>query len=321
VKGEAVLAGVIAIACSFVLGYSAQRASTCAVRAAAEVYERRFPTLLIGFVIAAAAAGLICVACSKTSFVPLHFAGRGRLGSELIAGAVLVGCGAVINGGCLLGTLAGIGRGEVRLLAVLPGLALGFWVAQVALGRAATMAPPPLALPPPPALALAIFLPLFATGWLVLEWHGQSAERRISVGLWMTLMGCCGALLFAIQPGWSYADAIRRGVALPRMTVMAPMSIGWTGVAVVVTMFAGAISAGLAARSFRLVRPSRRTISASFLGGSAMAVGATLVPGGNDTLLFWAIPALSASGIAAYAVMTLTIFALIGLTRLRATSR
>ncbi len=38
-----------------------------------------------------------------------------------------------------------------------------------------------------------------------------------------------------------------------------------------------------------------------------MALGGTLIPGGNDSLLLAAIPAVSLSGITAYAVMSATV--------------
>ena len=44
-----------------------------------------------------------------------------------------------------------------------------------------------------------------------------------------------------------------------------------------------------------------------FAGGTIMGLGAALVPGGNDTLLLWAIPGLTIYGVLAYGSMLVAI--------------
>jgi uncharacterized protein len=107
-------------------------------------------------------------------------------------------------------------------------------------------------------------------------------------------------LLYVLQPGWSYADAVRRGVE----PVMAMMTASWSGaIAALMTVF-GAIVSATRLRVFNPARPSVADIARSLGGGVLIAIGATMIPGGNDTLLLASVPAGSVSGAIAFTVMT-----------------
>jgi uncharacterized protein len=113
---------VFAAGCAFLMGYSVNQASTCAVNAAKELVDHRHGTMLTGFAVAVGTAGLICLPLSWLLGGTGHLAMGGAIGWPLVIGAVMLGLGAVINDACLLGTLSRIGHGEVRFLALPIGL-------------------------------------------------------------------------------------------------------------------------------------------------------------------------------------------------------
>ena len=122
----------------------------------------------------------------------------------------------------------------------------------------------------------------------------------------MVLFGAAGALLYALVPGWTYADAVRRAV------VTTPSGMTGFGAALcAAATLAGAVTAGLRSGRFTYQPPTLRGMARSLLGGMVMAIGGVLVPGGNDTLLFAALPALSPGGIAAYLTMTASVLAIL----------
>lgn len=113
---------ILVLICAFLVGMAIGGSSTCAVTASREILLHRRGTMLLGFVIAMGIAGAITL--------PLHWllGSAAHLASEVPISGALVS-GAVINDACLLGTLARIGQGEVRFLALPFGLALGFALA------------------------------------------------------------------------------------------------------------------------------------------------------------------------------------------------
>ena len=74
-------------------------------------------------------------------------------------------------------------------------------------------------------------------------------------------------------------------------------------------LFAGAVIGALLAGHLRWQRPTVRRSLRCAAGGFIMGCGAALVPGGNDTLLLWAIPGLTVNGALAFAVMLAVIAA------------
>ena len=82
---------------------------------------------------------------------------------------------------------------------------------------------------------------------------------------------------------------------------------GEISILTVAASIAGAVTAALRQGKWRLQRPTLADIVKSFVGGALMGVGVALIPGGNNSLILAAIPALSPGGTAAYLLMTATI--------------
>ena len=300
----------MAVGLAFLLGYAVNQASTCAVTAAKQLLHDADSGLTVGFLLSVAVAGLVTLPLAWWLGPAAHLSAWTLVTPGLLGGAVLLGLGAVINDACLFGTLHRIGDGELRFLALPVGLGLGFVLAahlpEIAGGPGETN---PLAAPGPEGWAA---LGLFALAALV-SGRILVARKRVvpratawPLPLTMVLFGLAGALLYALVPGWTYADAVRRTVGA------APSAM--TGIAAALcalATLAGTLSAGLRSGRFHYRAPTLAGMARSLLGGMVMALGSVLVPGGNDTLLFAALPALSPGGIAAYLTMTVTVLGLL----------
>lgn len=301
------LAGLAAIA-AVVMGYALNQGSTCAVLAARQVLEERRPTLLLGFAVAAATAGLVWLPLAWTGITELtpdRAAGPG-----LIAGAALLGAGAVLNRACLLGSISRIGDGRFSYLGLPVGLFFGFIVADMAGAEPSPVRPNMLGhVSEVSALVLVGFGVLLWLGWAIMRALGDRKEaHRWSTRSAMVVLGVAGATLFAAAPGWTLADAVRLAAPQGPMTLMAA---GTLGLGMFTLLCLGAVVSGLRRRSFVPRRPHPAALLRSVSGGAVMAVGASLVPGGNDTLLLAALPGATIGGAVAYGTMTLVVFALL----------
>ncbi|WAC24425.1 YeeE/YedE thiosulfate transporter family protein [Blastomonas sp. SL216] len=304
------------VACAFLVGLSIGRGSTCAVTAAKEVVFKRHGTMLIGFVLAASAAGLVTYPLGWLSGSTFHVTADVPVSAALVVGAVLIGVGAVINDACLLGTLARIGQGEIHFLALPVGLALGFGIAdQQAILAAGVPIENPHAMPSlAGGLIVAVFGGLLIAGWWYL---GRQRKVRPDARTWsrgvMVVMGVCGALLFGLEPHWSYPDAVHAAVARNRMD----LHLDIRALAIALALVAGSVCSAALSGAFVLQKPTFALIGRSILGGAVMAFGGTLIPGGNDSLLLAAIPSGTLSGLAAYGIMTVTVPAVLWLSHAR----
>lgn len=304
------------VACAFIVGISIGKGSTCAVTAAKEAVFKRHGTMLIGFVLAASAAGLVTYPLSWLSGSTFHVAAGVPISAPLVVGAVLIGIGAVINDACLLGTLARIGQGEVRFAALPLGLALGFGIAdEQGILSAGIPIENPHAMP---SLAGGLIVAMFGVSLIAAWWYlGRQGKTRPDARTWprgvMVVMGVCGALLFGLEPHWTYSDAVHAAVARGRMD----LHLDLRALAIALALVAGSICSAAMSGAFVLQKPSITQIGRSLFGGAVMAFGGTLIPGGNDSLLLAAIPSGTLSGIAAYGIMTVTVCAILWLSTVR----
>jgi hypothetical protein len=302
---------VLVWVCALVIGYSIHQGGTCGVAAARDLVERRRVDLFAGFAVATGVAGIVCLPALWLTGTGTQLGGMTSIGPRLFIGSVLLAWGAVLNDACLLGSLWRLGNGEMRLLALPVGLAIGFMVANIIPGGISPhLSPSTLGLP-----GAAGFVVVAASGviltvaLLVLKRYGLRQSDRWPLAVAMAVLGAGGALLYVVQPGWSYADAVRRGVS----PLMAMMANGWGGAIAAFLTAAGAIISAVRLRAFKPGWPTFAGVVRSLGGGILIALGATMIPGGNDTLLLASVPAGSISGVIAYTVMTLVVIATIAL--------
>lgn len=282
----------------FAVGVALHGGGTCAVGAARSLawHGETGPTL--GLLLAMAVAGMIVLPAAWAAGGAVRLATSAPVDLRLLAGGVLLGVGATVNGACLLGSLTRLGDGELRLLALPLGLGLGFRVAGgLDLSAEAAATRNALSAPSAAGLALVAGSALLAISFaLLIRRRGDDRLLAASVAL-----GAAGALLFLLRPGWSYADLVHQRFAAAMQLAGAPA----TGAALATIV--GAASLAWMRRAFRWQPPTLAGLARSLAGGALMAGGSVLVPGGNDALLLAAVPAGVPSGIVAWAVMTATV--------------
>lgn len=288
---------------AFGFGYAANQGGTCLVVAAHELHRRQPPKMFVGFLAASAAAGLVAVPIVWTGTLGATLAPSTSINFLLLIGAIAFGLGALINDTCLLGSLARLGDGEMRLLALPAGLAIGILAADF--GRFGAVATWPSFIARPSVLGAATLLALAVVLALAVIFVSRKTppRRRQSwaFGASMIGLGITGGLLYALSPAWTFADLIQRGLPLR----MSPT--GEVALVAVIASVAGAITASVRQGRLRLQRPTAAGILRSIAGGALMGIGIGLIPGGNDALILAAMPTLSPGGIVAYLVMTTTI--------------
>lgn len=289
--------------------------------AAEELYARRPPRMFVGFLVVSAAAGLVAVPLAWMETLDATLLPSSSISFLLIIGAIAFGLGALINQTCLLGSLVRLGDGEMRLLALPVGLAIGILaVDHGRFGHVPTW-PSLIARPSVTGLVtlLAFLIVLVPAIFFVCIKTGQREKPDWSFGGSMVGLGITGGLLYVLPLAWTFADLIQRGLPL----TMAPA--GEIALAAAISSLAGALTASFRQGNLHFRMPTAIGILRSVAGGALMGIGIGLIPGGNDGLILAAVPTLSPGGIFAYLLMTTTI--IIGLAahgtllRLRASRR
>ena len=259
--------------------------------------------MFVGFLAASAAAGLVAVPMVWTGTLGATLAPSTSINFLLLIGAIAFGLGAFTNDTCLLGSLARLGDGEMRLLALPLGLAIGILaVDHCGFGTDATW---PSLISRPSVTGLVTLLVFLAVLVLALVFVSIKSVLRTtadwSFGASMIGLGITGGLLYALSPGWTFADLIQRGLPLR----MSP--VGEVALTAVISSIAGAPTASFRQGNLRLQLPTANGILRSVVGGTLMGIGIALIPGGNDGLILAGVPTLSPGAIVAYLLMTMTI--------------
>lgn len=285
---------------AFVLGTALARANSCTVASARRLVCDGKTDWMLGLLFAISWAGLTMAAFALALPRIVVLPAPVPVGWQLFAGGVIMGIGATLNMGCFLGSVAGLGRGDVGFLFTLAGIAGALALASESIHSLLLVgAAAPLHTAGTITAEILLFAPVAMLGlrrWL------QLRQRPV---LALMVVGLAGGTVYACNPDWSYTSGLARLAAsgLTPATLLAESAT----VAVVLGVVASAIAGG----RFKLKLPGWRTALARLGGGAMMAAGAMLVPGGNDTLMLWAIPGLAAYGLIAYAVMIVTIMLLV----------
>lgn len=290
----------LSIALGLLIGLSLGHGGTCSVAAARRLALRGEIGPTLGLLLALGAAGCVALPLAWASDGAARLPTAAAVDWRVFLGGALLGVGAMANGACLLGSLTRLGDGETRLLALPAGLAFGFWAA-ASVGLAPAAAATRGAFGEPSAaggLMIVGFLALAIAAIVAIRGTGPAPGRLVPASI---ALGVFGAVLFLLRPGWSYADILHQRFAATMQLA------GATGTGAALATIAGAAMAAVRRGTFRLRSPAPFAVARSFGGGALMAVGAMLVPGGNDALLLAAVPTGVPSGAVAYAVMTATV--------------
>jgi toxin CptA len=271
------------------LGVLMSRTSLCTVAGVQQCLRERSAEGLRPMLAAASAAGVVLLACSLLWPAAIALPRGQPIGLALLAGAAVLGLGALVNGACYLGSVLYIGRGNLNFLLTLAGLGLA--------SRAAAMPSPLLAAGGArmsPGVAGLLGAALFA----LLAFIALRRQRRALV-LAAGASGLVAGAVFALHPAWSY------GAVVDALARARPGALG--ALVPALMLFAGASLGALLQHRWRLVHFTPVPALRCLAGGLLMGWGAHLIPGGNDMLLLWAIPGLTLYGLVAYLAMAATI--------------
>lgn len=321
----------LALLCAALIGFAAQRASLCNVRAVAEIMTNGSAHMLGSLLQAALWMATL------TGVLVLGFGLRPPTvlapapAAWALAGGGFFGLGAALNGGCSLSTLHRLAEGDLGMAATLAGLVLGVmaWALAAPWLGSVTLAPVTPAWTRWPALAPALLALLGL--WALQRLHAFARMARLArqqagasmrdrllaphyhLSVAAALMGLAGGTLYVSQGAWSYTNHLRSSVLQWSGHGSAP-SLWHT--LLVAALIAGMVASTLQRRSFAWRRP-RHTLTwlRHAAGGFLMGAGAAMLPGGNDTLLLNGLPTLTLLAAAAYLSMLAAIAAVLWLMR------
>lgn len=326
IKFSPVIVLALALPLAFVLGFSAHRAGICTVKAVAEIFTTRRAFMLIAFAKTALWVMLLTIVIALAAGDWPPNVQRWDLSHQALAGGLIFGIGAAVNGGCVFSSLTKLADGKfgllVAVLAMPAGAALQYWILA-----------PPLDLPSPRAVVAPIADAALAGLLLVillvaLIWELRRLLRN-TTGSWMlrqrilaesyrlstaaALIGLSNAFLLSMMGSWSFASIASRSITDGGGVGSDMLWLFWL---VNLAAFAGMIASTLQRRSFAPQLPSLGVIARHGCGGLMMGVGIVLIPGGNDSLLLYGIPALSPHALPAYAAILVGIALVFGVAKL-----
>lgn len=293
------------------VGLLARKHSVCHVRAVEAALVRRDPRALAAQLMAAVWAMAAAWALSRAAGVMHAPIAVSPTLAPAVFGGLLFGLGAAMNGGCSISTVTRLARGELAMLATLTGFVLAIagaglcdcwpsgWM------RASLHFPRWLDGVPAGLRVGWAFVAVWLAGTLVIAWC-QGAFPSWSVA-WqmlqlrgMTQLGVLAGALYAVQGPWSYSGTLR-GTALA--WTGSDASVGAWRVGLALALLAGALWPQREATPSLLRRPSMRVAVRHLVAGAVMGLGATLVPGGNDTVLLNQLPMAVPTAAAAWIAM------------------
>ncbi|MCF3595086.1 YeeE/YedE family protein [Rhodobacteraceae bacterium LMO-12] len=274
-----------------ILGVSAHRAGLCAVKAVAEVMTSGRGWILWSFLKASMwVFGFAAIAGTLSDGVALR---HWPMSASAVLGGLIFGLGAGANGACSFSTLVRLADGHVAMLFTLAGWPLGMlgvhllWPA---------LHQPPVQAPGAPAWFLVAIGP-----WMA--WHGLHILRRLHAEGWgqlratqwplslsVTLVAMANFGILALGSTWSFTSTLLCTVqAAPLSGCVNSTSLWLVSGAALLGMVGSAVLRG----SFRLHRLRLMAALRHGMAGVMMGMGAALIPGGNDGLILFGLPALS----------------------------
>ncbi|MHC2791171.1 putative membrane protein YedE/YeeE [Mesorhizobium jarvisii] len=282
-----------------ILGVSAHRAGLCTVKAVAEVMTSRRGWFLWSFLKAALwVTGLVGLYGVMGGGIALR---QWPLDWIAVLGGLIFGLGAGANGACVFSTLARLAEGHGVMLLTLAGWAIGIAAVHLILPdlpRQSNLANPL------PAWMLLILGPWMI--WegarilqrLMREGWGQIGAAHWPLSLSVALVAVANFGLLSLDGAWSFTSTLICSVkAAPLVSCANDARLWLISSAAILGMTGSAFWRG----SFRLRRVRAGAALRHSLSGLAMGAGAALIPGGNDGLILFGLPALSPHALPALA--------------------
>jgi uncharacterized membrane protein YedE/YeeE len=296
----------ITTALMFLIGYASQRAGVCMVRAMREVIDKRRVHRLAGFTFAASSAMMVMGLADWFGAEPFVTILGARPDPLSVAGGALFGLGSILAGNCAMGLLAGLTRGEIWHAGAIAAMFVAALLLGPNMSGAALMLPPRSAVASPLTGHVTIAVTLGAAVGTVaatyihrrIGWHAPRGGWSPLVA--MGVVGTASGLLFALDRQWVYTGRIAEIAYGSTSGLGALLGLG--------ALIVGMTGATIAGGTFRLRPGNGQQWMWAGAGELMMGAGATLVPGGNDAMLFTGVPLLLPNLLAGYAAFTATLF-------------
>jgi uncharacterized membrane protein YedE/YeeE len=307
---------VVAVVLGMVMGFAAHRASICTVRAVAEVMSARSGHMFAG--VGRSWLWIWAVTFAFLSLVPASGAGINgwALTAFALAGGLIFGLGAALNGGCAYSTMARLADGEGAMAIAIVGFAVGTAVfAMLVEGQWLSR---PLSAPAllntltswslVPAIGFGVWAIYEATRlWRTREPGAKLRDlalaRRYRLSTAAMLMGIAGAALFLLFGPFGYTSTFE--LLIQRALATEPVALSTMRWLLLVAVLAGMLMSTFLRGSFRLDLRPRPAWLANFAGGLLMGFGTALAPGGNDALVMYGVPTLSPYALPTYLALAL----------------
>ena len=284
-----------------VLGFAAHRAGLCTVKAAAEVLTSRRGHFLWSF--AKSAAWVMALTAAAGAFGAATTVTQWPLTVMSVAGGVLFGVGAGLNGGCTFSTLTRAIDGKIALWGTVVAWPVGMWVgAALALPH-----PSPIVLQRanrPSALLLLVGLWLVWESLLILRrlrrmngLHRALAAPVYTLSAGAALVGVSNAVIIESTGPWSFTSTILCATGTGDPLRCQSSVLPWL---ILLAALLGMAVSSVQRGSFAIRLPRLREAMRHVGAGLLMGLGTTLIPGGNDGLILFAIPSLSPHAIPGY---------------------
>lgn len=296
----------IGAVCVGVMGFAIQFGATCTVAAVEEVFAAKTFNRLISLAEAALWVGcgiVITHYFGVSNYMPVGHAA----GGIAIAGGVLLGLGAYINGACVFGAIANVGSGNwVYLLTPVGYFLACLTTAQlVPLPTSASLdLTAPLLRAPDWLIASMILIATVRLGFIaagVRNWRARADHYRPHLG---TLMIGLTFLVMLLTAGpWTYMEILKdlaRGEVMPNAAFR---------VMLLVMLIVGAVIGGWFSGKLQWRAITVRAALRCLVGGFVMSLGGQLIPGQNDGLILTGLPLIWPYAWLAFATMCATIAA------------
>lgn len=287
------------------IGYASQRAGVCMVRAMSEVIEKRRVHRFAGFALAASAAMVVMGLAECLGADPFMTLQGTAPDAFAVAGGVLFGLGSIIAGHCAMGLLAALTQGELWRVGAIAAMFVAALLLGPEMSNAALMLPPraPVSSPLTGHVVLALTLGGTVGAAAATYIYRRLGWKRLKGGwsplIAMGVIGAASGVLFAADRQWAYTSRIAEIAYGGNWAVGALLGLA--------ALIAGMTAATVIGGTFRLRAGSGGQWLRAFAGGLLMGAGATLVPGGNDAMLFTGVPLLLPNLLAGYASFAATL--------------
>jgi hypothetical protein len=294
----------------------ADRTNLCSVSAVEEVVTRRRGAVLLSFArVVIWVVGISLALEYVWGVSPQNFKYY-QPGFSSLAGGLLFGAGAVLNGGCSLRMLTRLGRGDGRMMLTILGLPIGAVLARFVFRFLPEVQPVGAKSGLVEATMYREWLFWMLAFWMLWEFAFLARRFRLT-GLRermlsreydkrssAALLGIANGILLAFVGTWMFTVTLIQSVTnlvYRDSSLYTPISsLLWL---LLVAYLVGIAVSAFQARHLILQADLSPDWLKNLAGGVLMGAGASLVPGGNDILLLSGIPGLSAHGLPAYLSM------------------